>query len=193
MALSKGVWVAIIIIGIILGFILITVISTISIYNSLARKDVRVEETWAEIDNMLLRRNDLIPNLVETVKGYAVHEKELFENIANARAKLAGSATIPGKIGAANEMSGFLGRLLAIAENYPQLKANENFLRLQDELAGTENRIAVSRTRYNKAVKSFNTAIRVFPSNIMAGILGYEKKEFFDVPEVSKALPEVKF
>jgi LemA protein len=130
---------------------------------------------------------------VETVKGYAAHEKELFENIANARTKLAGSATIPDKIGAANELSGFLGRLLAIAENYPLLKANENFLKLQDELAGTENRIAVSRTRYNQAVKDFNTAIRVFPSNIMAGFLGYTKKDFFEVPELAKEVPQVEF
>jgi len=189
LAFSKGGWVA----AVIIGLILVLAIMAVSTYNSLARKDVQVGETWAEIDNMLLRRNDLIPNLVETVKGYATHEKSLFENIANARAKLAGSATIPDKIGASNELSGFLGRLLAIAENYPQLKANENFLKLQDELAGTENRIAVSRTRYNEAVKNFNTALRVFPSNIMAGIVGYEKKTFFEVPDTSKEVPQVKF
>ncbi len=189
MALSKGVWIVIIL----LVIALVLVGTIISTYNSLARKDVLVDNTWAEIDNQLKRRSDLIPNLVETVKGYAAHEKELFENIANARTKLAGSATIPDKIGAANELSGFLGRLLAIAENYPLLKANENFLKLQDELAGTENRIAVSRTRYNQAVRDFNTAIRVFPSNIMAGFLGYTKKEFFDVPETAKELPQVKF
>ncbi len=189
MALSKGGWAAVIIIGL----IFIIGISLVSMYNSLVRKDVRIEETWAEIDNMLLRRNDLISNLVETVKGYAAHEKELFENVANARAKLAGSATIPDKIGAANELSGFMGRLLAIAENYPVLKANENFLKLQDELAGTENRIAVSRTRYNQAVKDFNTAIRVFPKNLIAGFLGYGAKTFFEVAEESKAVPQVKF
>ena len=189
MAVSKGGWIAIIVIAI----LVILVVAAVSTYNSLARKDVMVDNTWAEIDNQLKRRSDLIPNLVETVKGYATHEKELFENIANARAKLAGAATIPDKIGAANELSGFLGRLLAIAENYPQLKANENFLHLQDELSGTENRISVSRTRYNQAVRDFNTAIRVFPSNIMAGILGYQKKEFFEVPESEKEVPEVKF
>ncbi len=189
MALSKGGWIVIAL----LAIALVLVVTIISTYNSLARKDVLVDNTWAEIDNQLKRRSDLIPNLVETVKGYAAHEKELFENIANARAKLAGSATIPGKMGAANELSGFLGRLLAIAENYPLLKANETFLKLQDELAGTENRIAVSRTRYNQAVRAFNTAIRVFPSNIMAGFLGYTKKEFFEVPEVAKEVPQVKF
>lgn len=189
MALSKGWWAAIIIIAL----LLIVVISAVSTYNSLARKEVKVDQSWAEIDNQLKRRSDLIPNLVETVKGYATHEKELFENIANARTKLAGSATIPDKINAANELSGFLGRLLAISENYPQLRASENFMKLQDELAGTENRIAVSRTRYNQAVTDFNTAIRVFPSNIMAGMLGYQKKTFFEVPEESKEVPTVKF
>jgi LemA protein len=189
MALSKGGWIVIVLI--VIALVLVgTIIST---YNSLARKDVLVDNTWAEVDNQLKRRSDLIPNLVETVKGYAAHEKELFENIANARAKLAGSATIPDKIGAANELSGFLGRLLAIAENYPLLRANENFLKLQDELAGTENRIAVSRMRYNEAVKDFNTAIRVFPSNIMAGFLGYTKKDFFEIPESAKEVPQVKF
>jgi len=187
--MSKGT-LAIVVVVAIIAIIGITAVST---YNSLARKEVKVDESWAEIDNMLLRRNDLIPNLVNTVKGYATHESELFTHIADARAKLAGSVTVPDKIGAANELSGFLGRLLAIAENYPQLKANENFMKLQDELAGTENRIAVSRTRYNQAVREFNTAIRVFPSNIMAKILGYEKKTFFEVPEESKAVPQVNF
>ena len=193
MALSKGDWIWIAVVAVVVGLILMIAITAVATYNSLARKEVVVDESWAEINNMLLRRNDLIPNLVETVKGYATHERELFENIANARAKLAGSTTVHDKIGAANELSGFLGRLLAIAENYPQLKANENFMKLQDELAGTENRIAVSRTRYNQAVKDFNTAIRVFPSNIMAGIMGYQKKDFFEVPETSKAVPHVKF
>ena len=187
--MSKGIWVLIIFIAL----VVILVVVGISKYNSLARMDVVVDEKWAEIDNHLKRRSDLIPNLVETVKGYATHEKELFENIANARSKLAGAATIPEKMGAANQLSGFLGRLLAIAENYPQLKANQSFLKLQDELAGTENRIATARTRYNQAVKNFNTAIRVFPTNIIAGYVGYEKKEFFEVPETEKELPKVNF
>ena len=189
MAISKGAWAVIIL----LAIIVIIVAVGISKYNMLARMDVAVDEKWAEIDNHLKRRSDLIPNLVETVKGYASHEKELFENIAEARAKLAGAGTVRETMGAANELSGFLGRLLAIAENYPQLKANENFLKLQDELAGTENRIATARTRYNQAVRGFNTAIRVFPSNIIAGFIGYEKKEFFEVPETEKELPEVSF
>jgi LemA protein len=158
LAISRGAWAIIIVLAII--FIIIAI--GVSKYNSLARMDVAVDENWAQIDNYLKRRNDLIPNLVETVKGYASHEKELFENIADARARLAGAATVREEMGAANELSGFLGRLLAIAENYPNLKANENFLKLQDELAGTENRIATARTRYNEAVGYFNTAIRVF-------------------------------
>ena len=187
--MSKGIWVVIIL----LALAVIIVASVVSTYNSLARKDVAVDEKWAEIDNHLKRRNDLIPNLVETVKGYATHEKELFENIAESRAKLAGAGSPQQAMSASNELSGFLGRLLAIAENYPELKANQNFLKLQDELAGTENRIAVARTRYNQAVREFNTAIRVFPSNIVAGFMGYEKKEFFEVPETEKEVPKVEF
>ena len=129
MALSRGSWVAIVV----LVIVVILIGTTVSKYNQLARLDVAADGAWADIENQLLRRNDLIPNYVETVKGYASHEKELFENIAASRAKLSGSASIPDKIGAANEMSGFLGRLLAIVENYPQLKANENFMKLQDE------------------------------------------------------------
>jgi LemA protein len=189
LAISKGAWVVIVF----LAIIVIIVAIGVSKYNSLARMEVAIDEKWAEIDNHLKRRSDLIPNLVETVKGYASHEKELFENIADARARLAGAATVGETMGAANQLGGFLGRLLAIAENYPQLKANENFLKLQDELAGTENRIATARSRYNQAVRNFNTAIRVFPSNIIAGFVGYEKKEFFEVPETDKELPEVKF
>jgi len=189
LSISKGAWAVIIL----LAIIIIIVATGVSKYNSLARMDVAVDQKWAEVDNQLKRRSDLIPNLVETVKGYASHEKELFENIAEARAKLAGATTVGEAAGATGQLNGFLGRLLAIAENYPELKANENFLKLQDALEGTENRIAVARTRYNEAVRTFNTAIRVFPSNIIAGFVGYEKKEFFEVPEADKELPEVKF
>lgn len=189
MAVSKGAWVVIIL----LAIILIIVAVGISKYNSLARMDVSVDENWAQIDNYLKRRNDLIPNLVETVKGYATHEKELFDHIADARARLAGATNVRDEMGAANQLSGFLGRLLAIAENYPDLKANENFLKLQDQLEGTENRIAAARTRYNEAVGRFNTALRVFPSNIIAGFVGYQPREFFEVPETEKVVPPVNF
>jgi LemA protein len=162
-------------------------------YNRLVKMNETINGAWAEVDNQLQRRNDLIPNLVETVKGYATHERELFENIANARARLAGAATIPDKINAANELGGFLSRLLAIVENYPQLKANENFLRLQDELAGTENRIAVARRRYNESVREYNRSIKSFPLNFIAGIFNFGQREYFEVPEEAKVVPEVDF
>lgn len=193
MALSRG---AIIGLGIliILAFILIAAfVGIIGPYNRLTRMDVEVDKAWAEVDNHLQRRNDLIPNLVETVKGYATHERELFEHIADARARLAGSTSIPDKIDASNEMSGLLSRLLVIVENYPQLKASENFMKLQDELAGTENRLAVARTRYNQAVGEFNTQIRVFPTNLIAGMFGFGAKEFFETPEAARQVPEVRF
>ena len=137
MALSKGAIVAIVIVAFVLLFAFIIAGSIAASYNHLTRLDVATQQSWAEVNNQLQRRNDLIPNLVETVKGYATHERELFEHIADARAKLAGAANIPDKINASNELSGLLSRLLVIVENYPQLKANENFMKLQDELAGT--------------------------------------------------------
>ena len=178
---------------IVLGILVLVGLYVILTYNALVSLRVRIGEAWSDIEVQMKRRYNLIPNLVETVKGYATHEKELFENIAEARAKLAGAATVGEAAGAAGQLNGFLGRLLAIAENYPELKAKENFLKLQDALEGTENRIAVARTRYNEAVRAFNTAIRVFPSNIIAGFVGYEKKEFFEIPEADKENPEVKF
>ena len=193
MAISKGTIIGLVILAAVLFLIFVLVVSTIGMYNSLVGKDVEVEKSWSEVENQLQRRNDLIPNYVETVKGYATHEKELFTNIANARAKLAGATTVPDKISAANEMSGFLSRLLVIVENYPQLKANENFMKLQDELAGTENRIATARTRYNQAVQAFNTTVRKFPSNLIAGMFNFQAKEFFEAPEAAKAVPQVKF
>jgi len=146
----------------------------------------------------LLRRNDLIPNLVNTVKGYAKHEKEIFTYVSDSRAKLAGlisqGGSVNSKIEAAKELQGGLARLLAIVENYPQLKANVNFLRLQDELAGTENRIAVARNRYNKSVQTFNTYIREVFGSFFARIKGLDTpKPYFEIEEKAKELPEVKF
>jgi LemA protein len=192
-ALSKGAVIGIVILVVVLVFAMLVGIFLISPYNRLTRMDVATGQAWAEVNNQLQRRNDLIPNLVNTVKGYATHEKELFEHIADARAKLAGAANIPDKIQASNEMTGLLSRLLVVVENYPQLKANENFMKLQDELAGTENRLAVARTRYNEAVGNFNAAIRVFPSNVIAGIFGFTAKQFFEVPESAKQVPQVQF
>ena len=193
MAISKGTIIGLLVLGVVLFLIFILAVVSIGTYNSLVSKEVEVDKSWSEVDNQLMRRSDLIPNYVETVKGYAAHENELFTNIANARAKLAGAANVPDKISAANELSGFLSRLLVIVENYPQLKANENFMKLQDELAGTENRISVARTRYNQAVQAFNTSVRSFPSNLIAGIFNFQKKEFFEAPESAKTVPQVKF
>ena len=193
MAISKGTIIGLLVLGVVLLLIFILAVVSIGTYNSLVSKEVEVDKSWSEVDNQLMRRSDLIPNYVETVKGYAAHENELFTNIANARAKLAGAANVPDKISAANELSGFLSRLLVIVENYPQLKANENFMKLQDELAGTENRISVARTRYNQAVQAFNTSVRSFPSNLIAGIFNFQKKEFFEAPESAKTVPQVKF
>src|SRR3970282_519157 len=144
-------------------------------YNRLVKQDEAIKALWAQVETQLQRRSDLIPNLVETVKGYASHEKEIFENIAQARAKLAGAKTIDEKISYAKQLSGYLGRLLAIAENYPNLKANESFNKLMDELAGTENRIAVERKRYNEGVLRFNQLIRKFPVNLIAQSFDFQK------------------
>lgn len=191
--MSKGALIGIGIVAVLLVLIIVGAIFIIVPYNRLTRLDVETQNSWAEIDNMLQRRNDLIPNYVATVQGYATHEKELFEHIADARARLAGAANVEDKGNASNELSGLLSRLLVIVENYPQLKANENFMKLQDELAGTENRLAVSRTRYNQAVREYNTAIRVFPSNLIAGLFGFSGKQFFEAPEAAKQVPQVKF
>lgn len=166
--------------------------------NKVIGMDENVKASWAEVENQLKRRNDLIPNLVNTVKGYAAHEKEVFTDIAEARSKLAGSmsnpgATIPQKVEAANAMNSALSRLLMIAERYPDLKAQDNFARLQDELAGTENRISVARMRYNEGVKLLNKYIRKIPGRFYAAFAGVEKGVYFKVEEKEKAVPVVKF
>jgi LemA protein len=193
-ALSRGAIVGIGIVAVVIVLLIIGAIFTIVPYNRLTRLDVATQSSWAEVENQLQRRNDLIPNIVETVKGYATHERELFEHIADARARIgSSSSSVPDKIQASNELSGFLSRLLMVVENYPQLKANESFMKLQDELAGTENRLAVSRNRYNESIKEYNTALRVFPSNIFAGMFGFTSKQFFEAPESAKQVPQVKF
>src|SRR3989338_2275416 len=165
-----------ILIGLVI-FVLIFGGTGISKYNQLATLDESVTAAWSQVENVLQRRNDLIPNLVNTVKGYAAHEKEVFENIANARAKLAGAKTINEKVAASGELDSALSRLLLIVERYPDLKANQNFLALQDELAGTENRITVERQRYNEVVRSYNVLVKSFPTNLMAKVVGFEVKE----------------
>ena len=178
-----------------IGILALLVVGTfISVYNKLVNFDESIKASWAQVENVLQRRADLIPNLVNTVKGYAKHEKDIFESVANARAAMLGARTIDDKAKAAGAMDSALGRLLAIAENYPQLKANENFKALQDELAGTENRIAVERMRYNEVVQGYNITVRKFPANMIAGMYGFKQKEvYFKAEEKAKALPEVKF
>lgn len=180
-------------IWVIVGIIVIVVVVGISQYNSLVGINENVENQRANIDTMLQRRVDLIPNLVNTVKGYAEHEKEVIEDVSNARAKLAGAASMEEKADADNQLSGALSRLLMVVENYPDLKANQQFIALSDELAGTENRIAVARKDYNDAVKNYNQKIRRFPSNIFANLLGFEKAEYFQAAEGAQQVPEVNF
>ncbi len=162
-------------------------------YNTFVRLDESVKSSWAQVENQLQRRYDLIPNLVETVKGYAKQEKDVLVEVTNARARVGGAATVPDKIEANNALSGALSRLLVVVERYPELKSNQNFLHLQDELAGTENRIAVERKRYNDAVRTYNVAIRTFPANLLAGLFGFTKAAFFEAPAAAQAAPQVKF
>jgi LemA protein len=162
-------------------------------YNRFVQMDVEIKAAWSQVENQLQRRYDLIPNLVETVKGYAKQEKDVLVEVTNARSKVGGAGTVPDKIAANNELSGALSRLMVVVERYPDLKSNQNFLKLQDELAGTENRIAVERMRYNDAVKIYNQAIRTFPANFVAGMFGFKEATFFKVEEAAKAPPKVKF
>ncbi|MHB8770931.1 MAG: LemA family protein [Syntrophales bacterium] len=162
-------------------------------YNQFVALQEALNSSWAQVENQLQRRYDLIPNLVETVKGYAKQERDVLVEVTNARARVGGAQTVPDKITANNELSGALSRLLVVVERYPDLKSNQNFLRLQDELAGTENRIAVERKRYNEAVQAYNVAIRSFPANLLAGMFGFTKAAFFEAPAAAKAAPQVKF
>jgi len=162
-------------------------------YNRFVAQEEAIKAQWAQVENQLQRRNDLIPNLVETVKGYASHEREVFEAVADSRAKLAGAKTPEETINAANQQTAALARLLAVVENYPQLKANESFNRLMDELSGTENRIAVERMRYNQRVQEYNTLRRQFPSNVTAKLFGFKEYPFFQAPPEAKQVPRVTF
>ncbi|OLC22404.1 MAG: LemA family protein [Chloroflexi bacterium 13_1_40CM_55_7] len=166
----------------------------VSVRNTLVTKNEAVKAAWSQVDIVLQRRADLIPNLVETVKGIAKQEQTVFGDIAKARSQLLSAGTPSEKIAANQQLDGALGRLLAIAENYPQLKSNENFLRLQDELAGTENRIAVERKRYNDTLQDYNTYIQKFPANIFARWAGFKPNEaYFAAAEGSRQVPKVDF
>jgi LemA protein len=163
-------------------------------YNRFVSQEQAIKAQWAQVENQLQRRNDLIPNLVETVKGYAAHESGVFQAVADSRAKLLAATTPEEKIAAANQQTSALGRLLAIVENYPQLKANEQFNRLMDELAGTENRIAIERMRYNQRVQEYNTARNQFPSNITGKLFGFKSEyPFFQAPPAAQQVPRVDF
>ena len=193
----KGIF-ALVVVGVLaLVAILTLVLFPIIVKNGLISKDESVNESWAQVDAQLQRRMDLIPNLVSTVKGYAKHEKEVFKSIADARSNLLSAKTPSQKANANSMLESSLGRLLAIAERYPDLKADKSFIRLQDELAGTENRITVARSRYNRAVKDYNASIRKFPGSMFAKDLELTKREYFKIPESKKAQaqspPEVQF
>ena len=166
----------------------------VRINNDLVRSEQTVNEKWAQVQNVYQRRADLIPNLVETVKGYAKQEQTVFGDIAKARSALLSAGTPSEKIAANNQLDGALGRLLVLVENYPQLKSNENFMRLQDELAGTENRIAVERKRYNDTLQDYNTYVQQFPASVFAGWAGFKPNEaYFTAAEGSREAPKVNF
>src|ERR1700688_3110277 len=188
--MSKGLIVLVVLVVIVLALFG----QYIGVKNNLVAKDQAVKAAWSQVDIVLQRRADLIPNLVETVKGYAQQEVTVFGDIARARSALLSAQTPSDKIAANGQLDGALGRLLLIVENYPQLKSNENFLRLQDELAGTENRIAVERKRYNEALQDYNTFVGLFPNNIFAGWAGFQRNNaYFAAPESSREAPKVQF
>lgn len=180
-------------IGLVIVLILIAM-SFVSVYNGIVAKHETITAKWAQVENQLQRRNDLIPNLVSTVKGYAAHEKTVFEEITRARSQWANAGTVDEKVKAAGAVDAALARLLLVVENYPNLKADQTFLKLMDELAGTENRIAVERMRYNQAVQDYNITVRMAPGNLVAAMFGYKPAtEYFKAEEKAKTVPEVKF
>ena len=186
------------ILGITVGVLIIFGVILGSMYvsrrNQMVAMKEAVEQAWSQVDVVIQRRADLVPNLVETVKGYAAHEEEVFTHIADARAALGGARTPSERIAANDMLSGALSRLLMIVENYPNLKANENFMRLQDELAGTENRIAVERRRYNLSIQAYNTYIQLFPNNLVASIMGFQRNDaYFRATEEAREVPQVNF
>jgi LemA protein len=186
--------IGLIIIGVLLLMGVLFAGKVIGVRNELVTQREAIKGAWADVDNNLQRRADLIPNLVETVKGYAKEETTVFTNIANARSALIGARTPAEKIQANSQVDSALSRLLVISENYPQLKANENFLRLQDELTGTENRIAISRRRYNETVQKYNTNIELFPNNIAAALFGFQREDaYFKTEPAARTVPKVTF
>jgi LemA protein len=187
----KFVWIAV---AVIVILVLAFAGQYISIRNQLVTEREAINAQWSQVETALQRRADLIPNLVETVKGFAKHETEVFSSIANARAALLGARSPQEKIQANNQLEGALGRLLVIAENYPQLRSNENFLRLQDEIAGTENRIAVERRKYNEELQRYNVSIERFPNNMVASMAGFQRNDaYFKTEPGARTAPKVQF
>ncbi|PYV93420.1 MAG: LemA family protein [Acidobacteria bacterium] len=189
---------ALLVLSIIGALLLITAIALggtfVSRRNEMVAQKEAIKAAWAQVDNVIQRRADLIPNLVNTVKGYATHEQKVFEEIASARAQLAGARNPAERIAANSRLDGALSRLLVVAENYPNLKADQQFLRLQDELAGTENRIAVERRRYNEAVQQYNTNIQIFPNSLVASISGFQREDaYFKAEGTAREVPKVDF
>lgn len=176
-----------------IGLLVVVGVVAVGQYNGLVQERERVDASWAQVENVLQRRADLIPNLVETVRGYASHEQEIFTAVADARSRLLGARSPGDAAEASGALDSALGRLLAIAESYPQLRASETFTRLQDELAGTENRIAVERRRYNETVRGYNASVRTFPRNVFAGVFGFEVREYFEAAPGAQEVPRVDF
>ena len=182
--------------GIVGGLLFITLSSVMwfmSVRNTFISDQENINAAWAQVENQLQRRFDLIPNLVNTVKGYAKHEQTVFDNIAAARAKLSGAKTVGDKIAAANNFESSISRLLMVVENYPNLKADQQFTRLMDELAGSENRLSVERRRYNEMINTYNKNIRIFPRSFVAQISNFEKMPYFESVSEAKAAPNVAF
>lgn len=181
--------------GLLIGIavVVLLAIMVFGSYNSLVTMEETVDAKWANVDSVLQRRYDLIPNLVESVKGSMQQEEKIFTAIADARTKMAGANTVDDKVAASSELEGALGRLLVVMENYPELKSSDNVTALMDELAGTENRISTERTRFNDAVRDYNSSIRKFPKNILAGMFGFDAKVYFEAVDGAETAPEVKF
>jgi LemA protein len=192
--MGKGLIALLVVIAIVLLVVFFVFGQYVSVKNTLVSKNESVKASWSQVDIVLQRRADLIPNLVETVKGYATQEQTVFGDIAKARSSLLSAGSPQEKIAANGQLDGALGRLLVITENYPQLRSNENFLRLQDELAGTENRIAVERKRYNDTLRDYNTYVQQFPNSFFAEFAGFKPNEaYFEASEGSRAVPKVTF
>ncbi len=190
---SRGISSVLVVLGVLAVFVLGIVGWGVGQYNNVIAMDEQVKAQWAQVENQLKRRYDLIPNLVETVKGYAKHEKEIFENIAQARTKYFQSDNVKDKIQSSQALEGALSRLLLLRETYPDLKANQSFLKLQDSLEGTENRIAVERKRYNDVVKELNTYRRTIMGSVVSSVAGVKEAAYYEIPEAEKAAPKVQF